>query len=515
MAIDGGTGSIRAVLFDVDGNQVGSHQIEWYHTEDPRYPQSMDFDWTTNWKLASECIEGVLASTKVKAEQVKAISTTSMREGIVLYDIDGNELWACANVDARSGDEVTQLIAQDPQLEKEIYSISGETYALGAIPRILWVKNKMPELYEKVATVTMLNDWLIYKLTKNLTTEPTNASTTGLLSLKTRNWHQEIAKKVGIKEGIFPPVYECGEKVGVVTKEASEQTGLLEGTLVIAGGGDAQNGCLGVGVSKAKQAAVFGGSFWQYEFNTDSPNTDEKYRVRVNCAGDPQLWQYEAIAFMPGLAMRWFRDAFCQSEIEQGKKEGKDPYQILDEHAAKVPVGSHGIVFTSSNIMNYISWRHAAPTFTNFGFDAQVYNTYSMYRSIMESTAFVVKGHLELVDEATGEKPEEVVFGGGASKSRVWSQILADVLGIPVKVPVVKEASALGTAMLAGVGSGIYKDLDDAVSKVVRFEKTYQPNIENHNTYQTLFERWKKVYEAQLDLSDQKVTNYMWSAPGL
>ncbi|MGI6440040.1 MAG: FGGY-family carbohydrate kinase [Sphaerochaetaceae bacterium] len=113
------------------------------------------------------------------------------------------------------------------------------------------------------------------------------------------------------------------------------------------------------------------------------------------------------------------------------------------------------------------------------------------------------------------QKLLEVVFGGGASKSRVWSQILADVLGIPVKVPVVKEASALGTAMLAGVGSGIYKDLDDAVSKVVRFEKTYQPNIENHNIYQTLFERWKKVYKAQLDLSDQKLTTYMWSAPGL
>ena len=165
LAIDAGTGSVRAVLFHPDGTQVGCVQREWEHKEDPRYPGSMDFDWVQNWDLACTCIRGVLAETGIAPEQIAAISTTCMREGIVLYDKDGNEIWACANVDARSNDEVGKLIAMNPDLEKEIYLKSGQTYALGALPRLLWVKDKMPEVYEKIATVGMFNDWLIKKLT--------------------------------------------------------------------------------------------------------------------------------------------------------------------------------------------------------------------------------------------------------------------------------------------------------------------------------------------------------------
>lgn len=117
----------------------------------------MDFDWTRNWALASDCVRGVLKQTGVDPREIAAVSTACMREGIVL-DAQGNEIWACANVDARSNDEVGQLIQADPALEREIYAISGQTYALGALPRIsLWVKNKQPELYEKLATVGMFN----------------------------------------------------------------------------------------------------------------------------------------------------------------------------------------------------------------------------------------------------------------------------------------------------------------------------------------------------------------------
>ena len=115
MAIDAGTGSVRAVLFDLEGNQLGCVQHEWTHREDPRYPGSMDFEWEKNWKLASDCVRGVLKETGVDPQDVAAVSTTCMREGIVLYDKDGNEIWACANVDARSTDEVGELIRMNPE----------------------------------------------------------------------------------------------------------------------------------------------------------------------------------------------------------------------------------------------------------------------------------------------------------------------------------------------------------------------------------------------------------------
>lgn len=257
MALDAGTGSVRAVLFDLEGNQLGVSQQEWEHREDPRFPGSMNFDWTHNWDLTCGCIRDVLKETGIAPSEIAAISTTCMREGIVLYDKDYNEIWACANVDARSDDEVVELIRKSPELEREIYKISGQTYALGALPRILWVKNKMPEIYDKTAFVGMFNDWLILKLTGVMSIEPSNGSTTGIFDLSTRDWDRSIMEKCGLKSDIFPKVYESGTIVAHVTKEAAEITGLAEGIPVVAGGGDAQLGCIGVGlVSSSDRKSV-------------------------------------------------------------------------------------------------------------------------------------------------------------------------------------------------------------------------------------------------------------------
>ena len=515
MAVDAGTGSVRAVLFDTKGNQLGCVQREWEHKEDPRWPGSMDFDWAYNWQLASGCIRGVLAETGIDPKEIAAVSTTCMREGIVLYDKDGREIWACANVDARSNDEVGELIRMNPSLEKEVYLESGQTYALGALPRLLWVKNKMPEVYEKVATVGMFNDWLIYKMTGVLEVEPSNGSTTGIFDLQKRAWDPAIAEKCGLRTDIFPPVRECGEVIAHVNARGAAETGLAEGTPVVVGGGDAQLGCVGVGVVDPNQAAVFGGSFWQYEFNTANGKTDPGCRVRVNCHAVPGVWQFEALAFMPGIVMRWFRDGFCQLEKQQAEATGKDPYYLMDKEAAKVPAGCHGMMCAFSDVMNFISWKHAAPTFTNFELDPERFSRYTFYRAILENTAMVTRGHLELVKEATGNMPQEIVFAGGAAKSPLWCQIVADVLGLPVKVPVVKEATALGAAILAGYGVGIYKDISATARELVQWDKTYAPNMENHAVYEEMYGPWRRVYAAQLTLCDEKLTKNMWIAPGL
>ena len=515
MAVDAGTGSVRAVLFDTDGNQVGVSQQEWFHREDPRWPGSMDFDWKHNWDLASGCIRDVLKDTGVDPAEIAAVSTTCMREGIVLYDDQGQEIWACANVDSRSNDEVAQLVRENPDLEKEIYRKSGQTYALGAIPRVLWVKNKMPEVYEKVRYLGMFNDWLIYKLTGVLAVEPSNGSTTGMMDLQTRSWDPSIMEKVGLRGDIFPAVIECGSPAGKISAKGAAETGLKEGTLVVAGGGDCQLGTIGVGVVDAGQAAIFGGSFWQYEFNTASGQTDADCRVRVNCHAVPGMWQYEALAFKPGLVMRWYRDAFCQEEVRRAAEEGCDPYELMNREAEKIPAGCYGMMCAFSDIMNYISWRHASPTFTDFSFEPEKFNKYTFYRAIMENTCMITRGHMDLVREATGGAPEEVVFAGGASKGEVYCQILADVLGLPVKVPVVREATALGAAILAGYGAGIYPDISEAARRLVRWHKVYQPNAESHAVYEKMYGPWRKMYASQLALADEHVTRYLWAAPGI
>ena len=515
MAIDAGTGSIRAVVFDSNGNQIGCVQREWKHSEDPRYPGSMDFDWKTNWDLACFCVRGVLAETGIKANQIAAVSSTCMREGIVLYDAAGTEIWACANVDARAAAEVTQLKQMDVNLERELYMESGQTFALGALPRLLWVKNNLPDVYKKVAKIGMFNDWIIYRLSGVLAVEPSNGSTTGLFDLKTRCWDTGIARRCGLRDDIFPDVMECGTVAAGVSKKGAEEAGLAEGTPLVVGGGDAQLGTVGVGVVDENEAVVFGGSFWQYEYNTGSPACSPACDVRVNCHAFADLWQYEAIAFFPGLVMRWYRDAFCSEEKRQAAEANTDPYAIMDTAASRVPPGSYGMICAFSNVMNYINWKHAAPSFLNFELNPEKHNKYTFYRAILENAALVTFGHIKLVEKAVGKRPEKIVFAGGAAKSGLWPQIMADALGISIAVPVVKEATALGAAIMAGKGIGLHSDVKKAAKSWARTEKVFLPNKGNHGLYSASYEKWKAAYSSQLRLSDEGITRYMWSAPGL
>jgi autoinducer 2 (AI-2) kinase len=151
----------------------------------------------------------------------------------------------------------------------------------------------------------------------------------------------------------------------------------------------------------------------------------------------------------------------------------------------------------------------------NFDLDPEKFNKYTFYRAIMENTALVTLGHLRLVEQATGNRPEKIVFAGGASKSALWSQILADVLGIPVETPAVKEATALGAALLAGKGIGLYQDIKAAARSLVKLEKRFTPDGANSELYRKAYATWQAAYAPLLQLGDAKITRYMWSAPGL
>nr|WP_295972109.1 autoinducer-2 kinase [uncultured Bacillus sp.] len=515
MAIDAGTGSARVILFNILGEEICLASAEWTHREDRRYPGSMDFDIDYNINLITRLIKETLAKSRVNPANISAIATTSMREAIVLYDKDGKELWACANVDSRSNHEVKNLHSINPFIESDLYKISGQTFSLGAIPRILWVKNHLPAIYKNVKYVTMLNDWIAYRLSGILSVEPSNGCTTGLFDIKKRSWDIEIAKNVNLKDDIFPIIHESATVIGRVTSEMSALTGLSTATLIVAGGGDAQLGCIGAGVIKEGDAAIFGGSFWQYEYTTNQVQMDEECRVRINCHAVPNAWQYETIAFFPGLMMKWFRDSFCELEALIQKRTGESIYSQMDKRALSVPAGSYGLQCTFSDKMNYLLWKHAAPSFINFKPDAEKFNKASFYRAIMENAALVTKGNIELVNTITKTSPNSIVFAGGASKSELWCQIVSDVLNMPVKVPVIRESTALGAAICAGVGAGIYRNFNEAIAKVVQFEKNYTPNQEHQQVYEDLYYKWKEIYKKQLDLADNGYTDHMWIAPGL
>lgn len=515
MTIDAGTGSGRAVIFDTAGRQVGIGQQEWSHLSEPGIPNSMGFDYRANWALLCGCIKQAVANAGIKTDAIAAVTATSMREGILLYDEAGRELFGVANVDARADKEVAQLKRDYPDAEERFYAISGQTFALGALPRLLWVKKNRPAIYEKTVAINMISDWVLTKLSGVIATDPSNGGTSGIFSLQTRRWETSMAREVGLKDDIFPPVHEPGTVIGEVTRRAAEETGLAEGTPVVMGGGDVQLGSAGLGVVKAGDVAVLGGTFWQQLVNMEQPSTHPDMDIRINPHVIPGVSQAEGITFFSGLVMRWFRDALCQDEKAKAQKRGIDPYALLEELASKVPAGSHGILPIFSDTMHYGKWYHAAPSFLNLSIDPEKSSKAAMFRALEENAAIVSMLNLEAIFRFTGVQTDTITFAGGASKGALWCQILSDVTGKRVKIPNVNEATALGGAFAAGVATGVYGSIEEAATSLVAWDKVYEPEMQNHERYREVAGQWEKAYAAQLALVDAGVTTSMWKAPGV
>ena len=515
LVLDAGTGSGRAVIFDRDGRQVGMAQEEWLHLPEEGIPGSMRFDVEGGWALLRRCIGKALKATGLTGADIAAISATSMREAIVLYDGDGREIWAVANVDGRSSAEVSELKAKGPGYEREFYDVSGETFALGALPRLNWLRKHQPETFAKVRALSMINDWIGARLTGEITVEPTNGSTNGLIDLATRDWSDALIAKAGLERSMFPRVVEPGEVVGQVTAAAAADTGLAEGTPFVAGGGDVQMGALGLGLVEAGEAAVLGGTFWQQVVNIPTGLVDETMRLRVNSAALPQMNQAEAISFFVGLTARWFRDAFCQQEIARAAVEGRDAYELMEDLAMQAPVGANGIIPVFSDAMDFGNWYHAAPSFLNLSIDPAIANKGSMFRAIQENAAIVAAINLDRVESfAQVDSTGPLTLAGGASKGRLWPQILADVTGRELRIPVVREATALGGAAAAAKGVGQFASLREAGSAFVAWERSVEPDLANKPIYDEARARWQEAYVAQKSLVDKGVTTSMWRAPG-
>ncbi len=204
LAVDAGTGSGRAVIFDENGNQITSAQQEWWHEVDPRFPGSMDFDVNGNWSLLSRAIRKAITETGISPSDIRAVSATSMREAIVVYDRSGKEIWACANVDSRANREVRDLKRDFADLERELYAATGQSFALGALPRLLWLKRNLPEVYRRMHRISMLSDWVLARLSGVIASDPSNAGTTGLYSPADRARYRRLCVRPACAMIFFP-----------------------------------------------------------------------------------------------------------------------------------------------------------------------------------------------------------------------------------------------------------------------------------------------------------------------
>jgi autoinducer 2 (AI-2) kinase len=222
----------------------------------------------------------------------------------------------------------------------------------------------------------------------------------------------------------------------------------------------------------------------------------------------------EGIGFYSGLAMRWFRDAFGEPARRAAAAEGGDPYALLEQAASELPPGAGGVVALLSNVMEARRWVHAAPSFLGLDLNEPQSAVGACVRAIEEAAAYVASAHLAIIVELTGATPDEVVFTGGAAKGTLWPQIVADVLGLPLRVPAVTESTALGGAVYARLGAGLDDDIGVVLQRIVRFDRRYEPDEQSHARYGELSGTWHEIYQDVLALSDGRLLQPLWRAAG-
>jgi autoinducer-2 kinase len=456
LALDAGTGSCRAVLFDLAGRQLAAAQREWSHPAARGIAGSQDFDTAGNWALICACIREVLGSV-ADPGAVLAVGCSSMGGGLVLYDRAGAELWACANGDARARRQAGELLAGG--MAGHLYRLGGGWISLSAPPRLAWVRQCQPALWDACARLSMIADWMVYRLTGTLVTEPSIGSTSGMFDLGARTWSVPIMDLCGLTPASFPEVVGAGTAVGTVTPEASGQTGLATTTRVVPGGVDTALALAGSRLDSQRYTrgglAVTGGSFWKQTVVAAAAAVEPAGRLRTICHVLPGQWLVEGIGFYAGYALRWLRDHAARQPVHRHAPGDPDGYATLDQLASAVPPGAHGLLAELARVDAWALARWHPPFRPRRPRPEPPAGLGARARAIEEAAAYSARRSAEILTELLGVRLDEVILTGGAARSTLWPQILADVLGLAVRVPAITESAAAGAAAVAGLAVGV------------------------------------------------------------
>lgn len=510
--IDCGSSNVRCIIFDADtGRQVSIAAQDWYVPKNSTIPGAYDFDSNANWKLACACIREALS--RINANDIVVVTASGFRHGIFCVDTERKEtVYGCFNMDSRT--DCDFLYARG--LPKRIFDITGDWPSLHGLPRLLWIKKHDPNAFERIGKVMLVSDWLVYQLCDEAAIEPGDASSTLLLELASRKWSREIMEQCELPMSILPPVVEPGTVIGSIGARVALETGFAKGTPVTVGVADTQAGLVGVGAVSAGDSALVGGTYWMSCHVTERPYTDPDDRTRSSCHSQAGLWIFEGVGFLAGLTVRWFRDAFGEQEKQIAATYRLNPYDLLDRLAEAVPAGSYGVQALFADVANQQKWMMGAPTFIGWDIlNPEMSNKGVFFRAILENACYQSFGEFASIRRVTGDPhiPEKLIVCGGAAHSKTWCGIISDVIGKPVSVPVEKEGTALGAAILAMVGCGLYGSTKEAVNALIREEKFYEPNVSNHSVYMDEFLRWQELYRNGLELVGRGLVKPMWQSP--
>jgi xylulokinase len=486
LGLDVGTSGVKAVLVSEGGDVVASATTPLtMATPHPGWAEQDPQDW---WSASVQSIRAVVAARP--GARVAALGISGQMHSSVFLDDRGETirpalLWCDGRTTAECR-EITERVGGEERLRELARNPALEGFTL---PKVLWLRNHEPQAFARLSRVLLAKDYIRWRLTGELATEPSDASATLMYDTANLRWSEEIMAAVGLPTSLLPPVGGSSEVLGRITTEAAAQAGLDAGTPVVGGGADNACGAAGVGVLAPGEAVASWGTSGTVLAPTAQPSVDPGLRAHTFCHVVPNVWYIMGVVLSAGGAFGWYRDHFARELADAAQRD-----LILNEEAAKVPPGADGVTFLPYLQGERTPHRDASARGALLGLSL-AHTRAHVTRAVLEGVCFALRDSVSILREL-GLSPKELLLTGGGARSPFIRRLQAEVYGVPVSTVNREEGPAYGAALLAAVGAGAFPDLAAAARATLTRADLEHPADGAHEAYEEAYARFRAAYPA-------------------
>jgi xylulokinase len=497
LGIDIGTSGTKTLICNDRGKVLATAMAEHrISTPKPGWSEQDPLNW---WSATCKATKAVLKQAKVKPADIGGIGLSGQMHGSVFLG-DGEKplrpalLWndqrtagQCAEIESKAGgrEALIELVANP--------ALTGFT-----APKILWVRQHEPKVYEKTKHILLPKDYIRYRMTGEYATEVSDASGMLLLDVVNRTWSDKLLGLLQIDKSLLGKLHESYEVTGTLNAQGARSLGLRQGIPVVGGGGDQAAGAVGNGIVMSGIVSATLGTSGVVFAHSDQPTRDPQGRVHTMCHAVPGKWCVFGCMLSAGGSFQWFRNQFGQREVLAAAKRKIDPYELLVKEASKAPPGSEGLFFLPYLTGERCPYPDPCARGGWIGLTARTLRR-DVIRSLLEGVTFGMRDALEIM-RGMNIPITQVRASGGGARSAFWRQLQADIYNTPIVLTNAAEGPAYGVALLAGVGTGAFSSVEEACGSAIKQTKKIVPNKKLAPLYERQYQVYRKLYG---DLQDR------------
>ncbi|WP_026619832.1 L-xylulokinase (plasmid) [Ensifer sp. WSM1721] len=481
LGLDAGNTVIKAVIFDREGNEIASASAEG-HSRMPS-PGHVERGLDELWENARRVIRTCVDEAGIDAGEIAAIGCAGHGNGLYALDRHGRPLLGIQSLDTRAAALVEQW--QSEGVGDRTYPIGRQRPWPSQTPTLLaWLKRHRPEIFEKIGTVFLCKDFIVNRLTGARVSDVSDMTGCGLLDVAGRRYDRALLAAYGLADSmdLLPPLLESADIGGRVTEEAAAETSLAAGTPVVGGLFDVIASAIGSGVTRTGAASVIAGTWSINQVIIDRPELDGP--VFMSSTFDRDRYMAIESSATSAANLEWLVREF----FSEPRSDGRSPFDLCCELASTRAPTSDDPLYHPYLYGAQLDGNARAGFYGIAGWHTKAH----LVRAVLEGVAFGHRQHIETM-RAAGASFDQAVLSGGGSRSLVWPQIFADVLGVPVSVARSRETGALGAAIAAGTGVGIFADFAEGASAMVRTERHYRPDTALEAHYARRYALYREI----------------------